>query len=412
MKEPDNSTIKNINVINDNPVMPPQPQPSNNGILLPMVMVGILLVTSAVLIPVVLSRGKDSKKINFISTNSTNNSDSASDIPITPEKIDKYIDLHIHLDGAITLDIAKKLAKIQNITLPTNNDTELEKLLSVPDDCKSLDEFLKCFDFPSSLMQTKEGLSESVRLVADNIQSQGVIYAELRYAPQNHKLKGMTQEESIQAVLDGLKKTSLKANLILCFMRGDGNEAENEETLELAKKYLTKDGGVVGLDLAGAEGLYPTSKYKDLFGKAKEYGIPFTIHAGEAAGADSVKDALDFGAVRIVHGERSGEDKDVINTLKNKGIALEMSPTSSRLTHAIEDMTKYPFMEYLHNGIKVTLGTDDMGIERTTIAKEFEYMEKNYGLTYEEKKTLLLNSVDAAFTTDEVKKDLRNKLGF
>ena len=408
MKEPDNSTIGNINVIN-NPVMPPQPQPSNNGILLPMVMVGILLVTSAVLIPVVLSRGKDSKKINFISTNNT---DSASDIPITPEKIDKYIDLHIHLDGAITLDIAKKLAKIQNITLPTNDDAELEKLLSVPDDCKSLDEFLKCFDFPSSLMQTKEGLSESVRLVADNIQSQGVIYAEFRYAPQNHKLKGMTQEESIQAALDGLKKTSLKANLILCFMRGDGNEAENEETLELAKKYLTKDGGVVGLDLAGAEGLYPTSKYKDLFGKAKEYGIPFTIHAGEAAGADSVKDALDFGPVRIAHGGRSGEDKDIINTLKNKGIAVEMSPTSSRLTHAVEDMTKYPFMEYLHNGIKVTLGTEDMAIERTTIAKEFEYMEKNYGLTYEEKKTLLLNSVDAAFTTDEVKKDLRNKLGF
>ena len=409
MKEPDNSTIGNINVINDNPVMPPQPQPSNNGILLPMVMVGILLVTSAVLVPVVLSRGKDSKKINFISTNNT---DSASDIPITPEKIDKYIDLHIHLDGAITLDIAKKLAKIQNITLPTNDDAELEKLLSVPDDCKSLDEFLKCFDFPSSLMQTKEGLSESVRLVADNIQSQGVIYAEFRYAPQNHKLKGMTQEESIQAALDGLKKTSLKANLILCFMRGDGNEAENEETLELAKKYLTKDGGVVGLDLAGAEGLYPTSKYKDLFGKAKEYGIPFTIHAGEAAGADSVKDALDFGPVRIAHGGRSGEDKDIINTLKNKGIAVEMSPTCSRLTHAVEDMTKYPFMEYLHNGIKVTLGTEDMGIERTTIAKEFEYMEKNYGLTYEEKKTLLLNSVDAAFTTDEVKKDLRNKLGF
>ena len=408
MKEPDNSTIGNINVIN-NPVMPPQPQPSNNGFLLSMVMVGILLVTSAVLVPVVLSRGKDSKKINFISTN---NSDSASDIPITPEKIDKYIDLHIHLDGAITLDIAKKLAKIQNITLPTNDDAELEKLLSVPDDCKSLDEFLKCFDFPSSLMQTKEGLSESVRLVADNIQSQGVIYAEFRYAPQNHKLKGMTQEESIQAALDGLKKTSLKANLILCFMRGDGNEAENEETLELAKKYLTKDGGVVGLDLAGAEGLYPTSKYKDLFGKAKEYGIPFTIHAGQSAGADSVKDALDFGAVRIVHGGRSGEDKDIINTLKNKGIAVEMSPTCSRLTHAVEDMTKYPFMEYLHNGIKVTLGTEDMGIERTTIAKEFEYMEKNYGLTYEEKKTLLLNSVDAAFTTDEVKKDLRNKLGF
>ena len=146
-------------------------------------------------------------------------------------------------------------------------------------------------------MQTPEGLTESVRLVADNIQSQGVIYAEFRYAPQLHLDKGMTQEDSIIAALEGIKKTSLKVNLILCFMRGDGNDEENEETLELAKKYLVDDGGVVALDIAGAEDLYPTSKYKSLFAKAKEYGIPFTIHAGEADGEESVKHAIELGQI-------------------------------------------------------------------------------------------------------------------
>ena len=89
----------------------------------------------------------------------------------------------MHLDGAVTLDIAKKLAKLQNITLPGEDDEELESLLTVPEDCESLNEFLECFDLPLSLMQTPEGLEEAVYLVSENIRSQGVIYAEIRYAP-------------------------------------------------------------------------------------------------------------------------------------------------------------------------------------------------------------------------------------
>ena len=89
---------------------------------------------------------------------------------------DKYIDLHLHLDGALTLDTAKKLAALQNIKLPASSDSALEKLLFVPEDCTSLNDFLKCFDLPLSLMQTPEGLRESVRLVLNNIQSQGVVY--------------------------------------------------------------------------------------------------------------------------------------------------------------------------------------------------------------------------------------------
>ncbi len=323
---------------------------------------------------------------------------------------DKYIDLHLHLDGAITVDIAKKLAELQGIELPTEDEAELTKLLTVSADCKSLNDFLKCFDFPLSLMQTEEGLREAVHLVADNIKSQGVIYAEIRFAPQLHTNNGMTQEDAIKAAIDGLKETDLKANLILCLMRGDGNHDANLETVELAKKYLVEDGGVVAIDIAGAEALYPTADYRDLFELAKSYNIPFTIHAGEADGAESVKLAIEYGAARIGHGVRSYESEEVLKLLTDKDIFLEMCPTSNRQTCAVEDMSKYPFMDYLGRGIKVTLNTDDMGIEGTTLAEEFRYMEKEFGLTAEQEKIILENSVEAAFTTDSVKEELRKQL--
>ena len=188
---------------------------------------------------------------------------------VAPQKYaDKYIELHLHLDGAVTTDIARKLAKIQGIPLP-QDDSELEKQLTVPNDCENLNDFLKCFALPLSFMQTKEGLSEAVRLVSENIRSQGVVYAEIRFAPQLHTEKGMTQEDAVKAALKGISETELKVNLILCCMRGEGNEAANDETVELAKKYLVKDGGVVAIDLAGAEALFPTEKYRELFKKAK-----------------------------------------------------------------------------------------------------------------------------------------------
>lgn len=346
----------------------------------------------------------------------------------------KYVDLHLHLDGAVTVAIARELAKLQGIALP-ESDQELKKLLTVPEDCESLTDFLKCFALPLSLMQTREGLSEAVRLVVNDLRLQGVIYAEIRFAPQLHTEQGMTQEEAILAVLEGLKQENMagtqdgvkqvddgatqgdlqnsttKVNLILCAMRGDGNEAANEETLRLARKYLVEDGGVVAMDLAGAEALFPTSKYRELFSRAKELGIPFTIHAGEADGAESVKLALEFGANRIGHGVRSQEDPEVLQLLKENQIPLEMCPTSNRQTHAVEDMAQYPFMDYLQQGLKVTLNTDDPGIEGTTLDEEYRYMEQKFGLDADGERMLLQNAVDAAFTTDATKNWMRKELG-
>ena len=331
--------------------------------------------------------------------------------PFTVSYADRYIDLHLHLDGAVTVEIAKQLAELQNIKLPAADDEELKRLLTVPADCESLNDFLECFDLPLSLMQTPEGLSEAVRLVAENVKSQGVIYAEIRFAPQLHTERGMTQEDAIRAALDGIKKTDLKVNLILCLMRGEGNEAMNEETLRLAKKYLVADGGVTAIDIAGAEALYPTSNYREIFAAAKEAGIPFTIHAGEADGAESVRLAIEFGATRIGHGVRIYEDPEVMKLVKEKGVTLEMCPTSNRQTHAIEDMSKYPLIDYMNQGIKVTLNTDDMGIEGITLSDEYRYMEQTFHLMPGQERTLLKNAIDAAFTTEEVKASLRAELG-
>ena len=135
-----------------------------------------------------------------------------------------YIDLHAHLDGSVTVDIAKKLAALQNIALPTDNDKELLTLLSVPDSCESLNDFLQCFDLPGRLMQTPEGLQNAVTLVLENMALDGVIYAELRFAPQFHTLWRHDPGAGGAGGSCRTEKCSDSGNLILCCMRGEGNE--------------------------------------------------------------------------------------------------------------------------------------------------------------------------------------------
>jgi adenosine deaminase len=193
-------------------------------------------------------------------------------------------------------------------------------------------------------------------------------------------------------------------------MRGADNQTENRETVELARQYLVANGGVVALDLAGAEGLFPTADYRQLFALAAGYGVPFTIHAGEAAGPDSIRAALDMGARRVGHGVRLREDLALLERVRDEGVFLEMCPTSNRQTHAV-DMADYPLTRYLDAGLRVTLNTDDMAISRITLPGEFQYMEREFGLTADQEKQLLRNAVDGAFTDSATKALLRKQLG-
>lgn len=326
--------------------------------------------------------------------------------------MDQYIELHLHLDGAITTEIAKELAHLQGITLPAADDRELHSLLCVPESCENLNDFLKCFDLPLTLMQTREGIREAVRLVQENIKKQGVIYAELRFAPQLHCKNGLTQRQVIEAALEGLALSGLPCNLILCCMRGTGihQHQANMETVELARSFLVEHGGVTALDLAGAEGLFPTAGFADIFSQAQAYGIPFTIHAGEADGADSVRAAVEMGARRIGHGVRSAEDPELLALLRDRQIPLEMCPTSNRQTHAVADMSRYPLKKYLDMGIPVTVSTDDMAVCGTTMEKEFLYLERLCGITPEDKRRIQQDSIRHAFTSQTVRDKLAKQL--
>ena len=179
------------------------------------------------------------------------------------------------------------------------------------------------------------------------------------------------------------------------------------ETIELAHEFLVEDGGVVAVDLAGAEAIFPTHLFKREFDAAKKYSIPYTIHAGEAAGAISVQEALELGAYRIGHGIRSIEDEKVLDRIIQEGIPLECCPTSNKITKAIENMNDYPLRELLSRGVKVTVNTDDMAICRTRLSKEFEYIRETFKITAEEEKQLYLNAVEAAFCSKQTKDELR-----
>lgn len=320
-----------------------------------------------------------------------------------------FIDLHLHLDGAITLPIAKRLAQLQNQTLPASSDEKLAQLLCIPKSCEDLNEYLKRFDLPISLLQTKESISEAVFLVSEQLRRENVIYAELRFAPQSFTAGGLTQREVIEAALDGLARTSFCGNLILCAMRVTGLEKANEETLRLTKEYLVTHGGVVAFDIAGAEGLFPTSDYRELFALAAKLDVPFTIHAGEAAGSDSVRCAIEMGARRIGHGIRSFEDETLIELLKERQIPLEICPTSNRQTHVVADMRDYPLADFVKKNLCVTINTDNPAISSTTIAEEFAYAQM-LGITFEQEQQMLLAAVDAAFTDEVTKQQLKQQL--
>lgn len=319
--------------------------------------------------------------------------------------IDKFIELHAHLDGCIDLKLAKELAKISRISLPSNDDKILSDILTVSKNCRDLNDFLKCFELPLSLLQTKDAISHAVYSISESMRNKNVVYSELRFAPQLHTKKGLSQEETVRAALEGVKKCNIPVNLILCLMRSDNNEKENYETLNTAKKYITSCGGVVALDLAGAEALYPTVNFKELFLTAKKDNIPFTIHAGEAAGDESVKAAIEFGAKRIGHGVRIS--RETAELIKNKDIALEMCPTSNVLTKAVPKIEQHPVLDFLNMGLKVTVNTDDPAIENTTIKKEFERIIP-LGLNENKAKKLYYNAADSAFTTHDMKEHLKS----
>lgn len=319
----------------------------------------------------------------------------------------KLIDLHLHLDGSVPYQTVRELLAKEGRSLP---EADLRKRLSVSPDCRNLEEYLDKFDFPLSLMQTAENLRLIVRELLAELRGQGLVYAEIRFAPQKHT-ETLTQAEAVQAVLDGRddfyawqkgqEGDDLHANFLLCLMRLVEQNEANWETVKVAKDFL--DQGVAGLDLAGPENKEVANrKYEPFFQQAKEWGIPYTIHAGEAMGPESMREAFALGTKRIGHGIRCQEDPSLVRELAADGITLECCASSNLNTKVFDQIAEYPLRSMLGQKLRVTLNTDNMTVSATNLPREYQLMEEQ-GLTKSEEKQLYLNSVRAAFASQKEK---------
>ena len=325
-------------------------------------------------------------------------------------KFEKYAiaDIHLHLDGSLSPKAIIDVAKKEGTKLPTYDEKELVQYLSVPENCPSLNEYLKRFDLPNLALQTKFGLNYCTLDLLKRLSDDGVKYCEIRMAPQLSTNKGLSQEEVvktlIETLIEGEKKYGIKANLIVCMMRGDNNKEKNLETIEIAKKY--KGQKVVAIDLAGAEAIFPNEMFDFEFALIQKYGLNVTIHSGEARGAESVKSAIKFGADRIGHGIHAITDKKLCELIKKLGICLEICPKSNLDTKAVNSYEELPIKDFLKQGIKFSINSDNMTVSNTSVKKEFETLSK-LGLNEKELQLIAMNTIEALFCDNETKEYLK-----
>ena len=309
------------------------------------------------------------------------------------------IDLHCHLDGSLSLACVRNLL---------GRNVKLEEL-QVAADCKDLTEYLKKFELPLEGLQTSESLKAGAYDFIRDVASENVRYVEVRFAPLLSTNGGLSMEEVIESVLDGLKlgkeRFGVESNIIACLMRHQSAE-DNLKVIRTARSYLGN--GLCAIDLAGDESTYPMSNFVELFNYAKSIGLPFTIHAGEQGSVQNVLEAVNCGAKRIGHGIALTQNQDAQKILIANNIGIEMCPISNQQTKSVSDLSKYPIKEFLNNGLLVTLNTDNRMVSNTSISKEIRFVQTNFDVTDEEIVTMMNNALKVSFATDAQKQHFLN----
>jgi adenosine deaminase len=348
------------------------------------------------------------------------------------------ISLHDHLDGGLRAQTILELASDVSLELPAADAESLqawfdEKTLVGG----SLVDYLKTFDITTGVMQTHEGLARVAREFVQDLGADGVIYGEIRWAPEQHVQRGLSLDEVVEAVQEGLdagvadlKATghSIRVGQLVSAMR---HLDRGLEIAQLAVRHRNK--GVVGFDIAGPEDGFPPSNLLDAFDYlAREY-MPRTVHAGEAAGLASIESALfDGRALRLGHGVRIAEDitqdgssgSDDENTyvtlgpiaqwVKDREIVLETSPTSNLQTGAFaqwgSEMIDHPFDLLYQLGFRVTVNTDNRLMSHTTLSRELFVLAQTFGYDLNDLELFQLNAAAGAFLPLEDREELADRI--
>ena len=326
------------------------------------------------------------------------------------------IDLHLHLDGSMLPETAWELARERGIDMPADNLADFRSFIIVTAECRSVNEYLKRFEMPLSILQDAPALTRVTRELIELLSRQGLAYAEIRFAPQLHTRRALTMREAVEAVLEGVRAglarcPGIGIGILLCAMcvgPETVNNAENLETVRLAGEYLGK--GVVGVDLAGAEGIVPLERFAPVFRLATELCVPFTCHAGDSQGPETVRAAMDFGTKRIGHGHHIALDRALCARAIRDQVVLEICPTSNIQCETQPSYQAHPLKRLIDMGVPCTINTDNMILSDIDLDKEYDRCTQEMGLTCQDLIRCNINSARAAFLDGGEKAALISRL--
>lgn len=350
------------------------------------------------------------------------------------------VSLHDHLDGGLRPATIIDLAAGAGHTLPASDARSLTRWFHEAADSGSLPLYLETFEHTLAVMQTAENLTRVAREFVEDLLDDGVVYAEIRWAPEQHLRQGLSMDEAVVAVQRGIDQAVQDAGdddrfiavgQILSAMR------QNDRSADVARLALRhRDEGVVGFDLAGPEDGFPPSDHREALELLAAELFPVTLHAGEAAGLASIRSALvDGRALRLGHGVRLAEDVaselvefddadetplqvytagPVASWVRDRGIALEICPSSNLQTGATaawgEEIDTHPIDLLFRAGFDVTVAPDNRLMSGTTLSDELALLVEAFEYDAEDLLELTLNAVDAAFLDLEDRQGLAERI--
>ena len=337
------------------------------------------------------------------------------------------VSLHDHLDGGLRPQTIVELADAIGFELPTTDAEKLGQWFADQSDSGSLVEYLKTFDITTGVMQTKEGLTRVARDFVNDLAADGVVYGEIRWAPEQHLTRGLTLDETVVAVQEGLEAgvddaksqgRGIRVGQLISAMR---HADRGLEIAELAVRH--RNNGVVGFDIAGAEAGFPAGRLRDAFDFLVDNFMPRTVHAGEADGIDSIRGAIvDGRALRLGHGVRiaedittEGEDAEskfvalgtVAQWVKDREIALEIAPSSNLQTNAWgTELSAHPFDLLYQLGFMVTVNTDNRLMSNTSLSRELFLLSEEFGYDLSDLEVFQLNAAASSFLSLDEREEL------
>lgn len=315
------------------------------------------------------------------------------------------IELHLHLDCSLSFQVVHQLD-------PKVSLHEYEHSFKADGQCHSLQDYLARAVRGFELMQNPQALELVTLDLFQQLKADGVLYAEIRFAPYLHLLDGLRPDEVVEivdgAIKKGREKTGVDAGLILCTLR-HFNQEQSMHTAKLVQAFQGRE--VVGFDIAADEAGYPIDNHIAAFRFAKENGLHITAHAGEACGPQSVWETLaNFYPTRIGHGVRSIEDPNLIEFLKQNRIHLEVCPTSNLQTGIYDTFDRHPANKLFKAGISMSINTDGRTISNVTLEQEYQKLKDNFDWGVEELFQCNLYALEAAFISEARKKTIRTRL--